>query len=177
MCYPGLRDNVIRLLNSAEEEGCTLALDGRKIEIDGYPKGNWVGPTVITGVKAHHTCYKEEIFGPALCVVEVDTLDEAIKFVNNNQWGNGTAIFTKCGAAARKYQHETECGQVGINLPIPVPLPMLSFTGSKKSFAGDLNFYGKNGVKFYTQLKTVTARWKDEDAEGYKVSTSMPLMK
>lgn len=177
LCYPELRTNVLRLLDSAVAEGATLPLDGRKYKNPKYPQGNFVGPTIIDNVKPHMTCYKEEIFGPALCVVHVDTLEQAIEFINNNEWGNGTAIFTRSGSAARYFQHHIECGQIGINLPIPVPLPMFSFTGSKRSFGGDLNFYGKNGMRFYTQIKTITARWKEEQEAGYKVSTSMPLMK
>jgi malonate-semialdehyde dehydrogenase (acetylating)/methylmalonate-semialdehyde dehydrogenase len=106
------------------------------------------------------TVYKEEIFGPVLICVRVNNLQEGIDFINRNAWGNGCAIFTRSGSAAYKFENEIECGQVGINVPIPVPLPMFSFTGNKKSFHGDLNFYGKNGVQFYTQNKTVTARWK-----------------
>ncbi len=109
------------------------------------------------------TCYKEEIFGPVLVCVRVKDIDEGIRVINNNPWGNGTSIFTRSGSAARKFQLEIEPGQIGINIPIPVPLPMFSFTGNKKSFAGDLNFYGLNGVRFYSQLKTITARWKEEE--------------
>jgi len=98
-------------------------------------------------------------------------MDEAIQFVNSNPYGNGTAIFTRSGAAARKYVDEIECGQVGVNVPIPVPLPMFSFTGNKKSIVGDLNFYGKAGVNFYTQWKTVTSAWRD-DSYIEKLSTA-----
>ena len=122
------------------------------------------------------TCYKEEIFGPVLVCLHANTLQEAIDIINKNQYGNGCAIFTKSGSAAHKFETEIECGQVGINVPIPVPLPMFSFTGNKKSIAGDLNFYGKSGVQFYTQWKTVTARWKEED-EFTKLSTTFPTYK
>merc|ERR1719248_122981 len=115
--------------------------------------------------------YDEEIFGPVLCCVEVDTFDEAIKFCNDNPYGNGTAIFTRSGAAARKYIDEIDAGQVGINVPIPVPLPMFSFTGNKRSIAGDLNFYGKAGLQFYTETKTVTSNWKS-DKHTEALSTS-----
>ena len=107
-------------------------------------------------------------------VLEVDTLDDAIKLLNANPYGNGCAIFTRSGAAARKFQHQVDVGQIGINLPIPVPLPMFSFTGSRGSILGDLNFYGKAGVQFYTQWKTVTQSWKAQEAEV--VSMSMPTM-
>jgi len=111
-------------------------------------------------------CYKEEIFGPVLCVLTVDTLDEAVDMINKNQYGNGTAIFTTNGATARKYTQAIDVGQVGVNVPIPVPLPMFSFTGSRGSFLGDLNFYGKAGVNFFTQVKTVTQLWREDDASS-----------
>ena len=122
------------------------------------------------------TCYTEEIFGPVLVCLEVDTLEEAIQLTNSNPYGNGTAIFTTNGSAARKYQYEIDVGQVGINLPIPVPLPMFSFTGSRNSFLGSTHFYGKTGVDFFTQWKTITSNWR-EDFTGTSVSTSMPLLK
>jgi len=102
-------------------------------------------------------------------------LDEAIKITNSNQYGNGCALFTRSGAAARKYQHEIDVGQVGLNLPIPVPLPMFSFTGSRGSFIGANNFYGKGAVQFYTQVKTITSMWKEDEGDT-GVSTSMPIL-
>ena len=120
-----------------------LLLDGRNPTVDKYPNGNFVGPTIITNMNTSMKAYKEEIFGPVLCVVNVDTMDEAIDLVNKNHYGNGTAIFTNNGATARKFTTEIEAGQVGVNVPIPVPLPMMSFTGSKDSFLGDSHFYGK----------------------------------
>jgi malonate-semialdehyde dehydrogenase (acetylating)/methylmalonate-semialdehyde dehydrogenase len=121
------------------------------------------------------TAYKEEIFGPVMCVLTAKNIDEAIELINSNPYGNGTAIFTKSGSNARKFQREIEAGQIGINLPIPVPLPMFSFTGNKNSIRGDLNFYGKSGVLFYTQIKTIISRWKEETEAAGCVSTSMPL--
>jgi len=170
----GLKKRVVNLINSAEKEGAKIILDGRKVKVDKYPHGNFVGPTIIDEVTTQMKCYTEEIFGPVLCVLRADTVDEAINIINKNAWGNGTAVFTRNGAVARKFQHEIEVGQIGINLPIPVPLPMFSFTGNKNSFRGDLNFYGKAGVMFYTQMKTITSRWR-EDASV--LSTSMPIMK
>jgi malonate-semialdehyde dehydrogenase (acetylating) / methylmalonate-semialdehyde dehydrogenase len=123
------------------------------------------------------TIYKEEIFGPAMCVLTADSLDQALEIINSNEYGNGTAIFTKSGSHARKFQREVESGQIGINLPIPVPLPMMSFTGNKNSIRGDINFYGKNGVYFFTQIKTIISRWKEETEESHKMSTAMPLHK
>ena len=121
-------------------------------------------------------CYKEEIFGPVLVCLNVESLDEAIELINENEYGNGVAIFTGSGAAAGKFQREIEPGQVGINIPIPVPLPMFSFTGNKKSVAGGgaNTFYGKPGLNFYTQLKTVTSLWRSEDATSSRASVNMP---
>jgi malonate-semialdehyde dehydrogenase (acetylating)/methylmalonate-semialdehyde dehydrogenase len=144
--------------------GARLELDGRGLKVPGYPDGNFIGPTIFSGVKPGMTIYKEEIFGPVLCLVTVDTLDEAIAFVNANPFGNGTGLFTQSGAAARKFQYEIDVGQVGINVPIPVPVPYFSFTGSRGSKLGDLGPYGKQVMQFYTQVKTVTARWFDDQA-------------
>jgi len=165
---------VERLIESGVKEGAGLLLDGRGIKIPGYPKGNFVGPTILTDVKSSMECYREEIFGPVLITAGVDTLDQAIAFTNANPYGNGCAIFTSSGAAARKYQSEIDCGQVGINVPIPVPLPMFSFTGTRGSYRGGSHFYGKQGVQFYTQTKTITSNWKFEDV---KLSTAMPVLK
>merc|ERR1740122_261086 len=122
--------------------------------------------------------YKNEIFGPVLCVLNADTLEEAIELVNRNQYGNGTAIFTNNGATARKFQQEIDVGQIGVNVPIPVPLPMMSFTGSKASFLGDSHFYGKQGINFYTETKTVTSLWRSDDAtSGGKADVAMPVPK
>ncbi|KAL1534403.1 Methylmalonate-semialdehyde dehydrogenase [acylating], mitochondrial [Salvia divinorum] len=155
------QERVCRLVQSGVESGARLLLDGRNIKVPGYEQGNFVGPTILADVTADMECYKEEIFGPVLICMQADSLDEAINIVNRNKYGNGAAIFTSSGIAARKFQTEIEAGQVGINVPIPVPLPFFSFTGSKASFAGNLNFYGKAGVQFYTQIKTVTQQWKD----------------
>mmetsp|Transcript_1276 Transcript_1276/g.2754 ORF Transcript_1276/g.2754 Transcript_1276/m.2754 type:complete len:554 (-) Transcript_1276:595-2256(-) len=153
-----------RLVHSAIDQGAHCLLDGRGVKVPGYERGNFVGPTILSGVKPHMECYQEEIFGPVLSCLEVDSLDEALSIVNGNEHGNGTAIFTRSGAAARRFQHEVEVGMVGINVPIPVPLPFFSFTGWRGSFAGDLHMYGRAGVSFYTQPKTVTAKWQHEDA-------------
>lgn len=132
----------------------------------GYPVGNWVGPTLFRGVTPEMRIYREEIFGPVLVCLEVESLDEALALINANPYGNGTSLFTGCGAAARKFRHEVAVGQVGINVPIPVPLPFFSFTGWRGSFYGDLHAYGKQAVRFYTETKTVTERWFDEDIPG-----------
>ncbi|KAK5005176.1 Methylmalonate-semialdehyde dehydrogenase [acylating] mitochondrial, partial [Elasticomyces elasticus] len=135
-----------------------------------------IGPTLIANVEPHMRCYREEIFGPVLVCLNVPTLDDAIKLINDNEYGNGVAIFTSSGATAGKFTKEIEAGQVGINVPIPVPLPMFSFTGNKKSVAGggSNTFYGKPGLAFYTQSKTVTSLWRSEDATMAKASVNMP---
>ncbi|PXX92420.1 methylmalonate-semialdehyde dehydrogenase (CoA acylating) [Marinobacter vulgaris] len=158
------KERVESLITRGEEEGANLLLDGRNCTVDGLPDGNWVGPTLFSGVKTDMDIYKEEIFGPVLSCMEVDTLADAIALVNDSPYGNGTSIFTSSGGAARRYQHEIEVGQVGINVPIPVPLPFFSFTGWKGSFYGDQHAYGKQAVKFYTETKTITARWFSSDA-------------
>ncbi|OSX67468.1 hypothetical protein POSPLADRAFT_1064101 [Postia placenta MAD-698-R-SB12] len=170
---PAAKLRIIGLIASAEEQGGVVALDGRGLEVSGYPDGNWVGPTVIEAT-ADMRCYKEEIFGPVLIVVKADTLDDALAIINANPYGNGTAIFTQSGATARKFEREVEVGQVGINVPIPVPLPMFSWSGNKASFLGDVPFYGRSGIDFYTQNKTTTALWRAEDAIGNKASVDMP---
>ncbi|KAI7501554.1 hypothetical protein KC367_g2810 [Hortaea werneckii] len=123
-------------------------------------------------------CYTEEIFGPVLVCLEVDTIDEAINLINANPYGNGAAVFTKSDAVASQFQKRVESGQVGINVPIPVPLPMFSFTGNKASIAGtgQLNLYGKDGLRFYTQWKTVTSLLKAEDAAASESSMAMPKL-
>ena len=166
-----------RLIESGVTSGATLVLDGRGATVEGYPDGNWLGPTILSDVTTDMECYQNEIFAPVLQVMCVDSVDEAIALINSNPYGNGTAIFTRSGAVARKFTHEVDVGQIGINLPIPVPLPMFSFTGSRGSILGDHNFYGKGAVTFYTQWKTVTSNWKEEAGAGTKVAMSMPTMR
>ena len=141
--------HVERLIADGQKNG-KLLLDGRGVKVEGYPNGNWVGPTIIDNCTQGMACYEEEIFGPVMNIVRVNTLQQAIDFINSNKWGNGSSIFTKNGHTARKFQTEIEAGQVGINLPIPVPLPMFSFTGNKASMWGTSNFYGKGAVQFNT---------------------------
>jgi len=172
---PQAKKRVESLIQSGIDEGAKVILDGRGITVKGYEKGNFVGPTVITDVKPNMKVYTEEIFGPVLVCLTADSLDEAINLVNNNPYGNGTAVFTNSGSLARKYQHEIDVGQVGVNVPIPVPLPFFSFTGSRNSFVGSTHFYGKMGFNFFTQTKTITSRWP-EDATSEGVRTAMPLL-
>jgi malonate-semialdehyde dehydrogenase (acetylating)/methylmalonate-semialdehyde dehydrogenase len=169
------RTRVEGLIDAGVKEGAKLELDGRSPKIAGYEKGNFVGPTIFSGVKPQHKVYQTEIFGPVLVLVSVDTLDEAIDLINRNPYGNGTGIFTQSGAAARKFQNEVDVGQVGINVPIPVPVPYFSFTGSRGSKLGDLGPYGKQAVQFYTQVKTVTARWFDDAAVNPGIHTTISL--
>lgn len=157
------KERILGLIARAKEAGANCLLDGSDCQVDGFPEGNWVGATILDNVTPDMEVYKEEVFGPVLSIVHADTLDEAIDLINKDFRGNGTAIFTDSGAAARKFQHEIQVGQVGINVPIPVPLPFFSFTGWRGSFHGDQHAYGKQAVRFYTETKTVTARWFEED--------------
>ncbi len=172
---PQARNRVINLIESGIAEGATLALDGRDVSVDGYPNGNFVGPTIFTDVKPGMRVYDEEIFGPVMCVVCVDTLDDAIEFINANPNGNGTSIFTNSGWAARHYEADIDVGQVGINVPIPVPVAFFSFTGSRASKLGDLGPNGKQAIQFWTQTKTVTSRWFEPDNESAGVNTTISM--
>lgn len=169
------KERILSLIDSGVREGASLVLDGRDVKVDGYPDGNFVGPTIFDAVNPDMEIYKNEIFGPVLLVMGADSLDEAIELVNANPFGNGTGIFTQSGAAARKFQAEIDVGQVGINIPIPVPVPYFSFTGSRGSKLGDLGPYGKQVVQFYTQTKTVTARWFDDKTVNEGVNTTISL--
>jgi malonate-semialdehyde dehydrogenase (acetylating)/methylmalonate-semialdehyde dehydrogenase len=170
------KDRVLSLIEKGLAEGAKLELDGRDPSLSsGSPEGNFVGPTIFSGVQRGMSIYEQEVFGPVLCLMEAATLDEAIALVNANPNGNGTAIFTQSGAAARKFEEDIDVGQVGINVPIPVPVPMFSFTGSRASKLGDLGPYGKQVVLFYTQTKTVTARWFDDSTVTGGVNTTISL--
>jgi len=156
------KERVVSLIQKGKSEGAECLADGSGLQLADYPNGNFVGPTCFNKVTPEMTIYKEEIFGPVLLLMHAANLDEAIALINRNPYGNGTSIFTSSGAAARKFQHSIDVGQVGINIPIPVPLPFFSFTGSRGSFYGDQHAYGKQAVRFYTQTKTITARWFDD---------------
>jgi len=169
------KQRVESLIEQGVKEGAKLELDGRNAKVPGHDNGNFVAPTIFSGVKPSHKVYTEEIFGPVLVLVSVDTLDEAIKLVNDNPFGNGTGIFTQSGAAARKFQNEIDVGQVGINVPIPVPVPYFSFTGSRGSKLGDLGPYGKQVIQFYTQVKTITSRWFDDASTNPGIHTTISL--
>jgi malonate-semialdehyde dehydrogenase (acetylating)/methylmalonate-semialdehyde dehydrogenase len=169
------KNRILGLVEEGIKAGATLELDGRNIKVSGYEKGNFIGPTIFSGVKPEMSIYNTEIFGPVMVILGVDTLDEAISLINKNPFGNGTGIFTQSGAAARKFQSEIDVGQVGINVPIPVPVPFFSFTGSRGSKLGDLGPYGKQAIQFYTQTKTVTSRWFDDSTVSSGVNTTISL--
>jgi len=170
---PASKTRVTGLISSCADEGGRIHLDGRNIQVPGYTAGNFVGPTILEGT-VDMRCYREEIFGPVLTVLTSDTLDDALSIINENKYGNGAVIFTQSGATARKFESEVNVGQVGINVPIPVPLPMFAWSGNKGSVLGDIGFYGKSGINFYTQNKTTTSLWRHEDAIGNKASVDMP---
>jgi malonate-semialdehyde dehydrogenase (acetylating)/methylmalonate-semialdehyde dehydrogenase len=169
------KNRILGLVEEGIQAGAKLELDGRSIKVAGYEKGNFIGPTIFSGVTPEMSIYTAEIFGPVMVILGVDTLDEAIKLVNDNPFGNGTGIFTQSGAAARKFQNEIDVGQVGINVPIPVPVPVFSFTGSRGSKLGDLGPYGKQAIQFYTQTKTVTTRWFEDGSVSGGVNTTISL--
>ncbi len=160
------KERVEMLIGKGEKEGAKIVIDGRNHTVKGFEKGNFIGPTLIDNVRPEMTIYTEEIFGPVLLLLRAKDLTEALEFINNNPYGNGTSIFTSSGAAARKFQNEVAVGQVGINIPIPVPLPFFSFTGWRGSFYGDTHAYGKQAFKFYTETKTVTSRWFEDEHAG-----------
>ncbi|KAG9314240.1 methylmalonate-semialdehyde dehydrogenase [Chiua virens] len=172
---PAAKSRVEMLISSAEAEGGRIHLDGRGISVPDYPDGNFVGPTIMEATTTMQ-CYREEIFGPALTVISADTLDDALDIINANRYGNGAVIFTQSGATARKFEAEVNVGQIGINVPIPVPLPMFAWSGNKGSVLGDIGFYGKSGINFYTQNKTITSLWRSEDAVGSRASVNMPTL-
>ncbi|MCA0253535.1 MAG: CoA-acylating methylmalonate-semialdehyde dehydrogenase [Actinobacteria bacterium] len=154
-------ERVRHLIGTAVSEGAETLVDGRTLVIDGHEDGYFVGPTILDRVHPAMEIHREEVFAPVLEIIRFSDLDEAISIVNANPYGNGTAIFTSSGFAARRYQMEIEVGMVGINVPIPVPIAAHSFGGWKGSVIGDVNMYGADGLRFYTRLKTVTQRWPD----------------
>jgi len=158
------RDKVASYINAGEKDGAKVVVDGRNVEVAG--DGFWLGPTLFDHVKPDMSIYLEEIFGPVLSVIRVKTYDEALKLVNDHQYGNGTAIFTNDGGAARRFQNEVEVGMVGINVPIPVPMAYFSFGGWKNSLFGDSHAHGTEGVHFFTRGKVVTSRWLDPSHGG-----------
>ncbi|GMU72376.1 MAG: CoA-acylating methylmalonate-semialdehyde dehydrogenase [Burkholderiales bacterium] len=168
------KDRITGLIDKGVAEGAKLVLDGRRPSIPGHPDGFFVGPTLFDHVEPSHAIYREEIFGPVLCVVRAESLDDAIALVNRNPYANGAAVFTRSGHAARVFQQDCEVGMVGVNVPIPVPMAFFSFGGWRNSLFGDLHVHGMDGVRFYTRTKVMTARWPDDGsaAPGFH----MPVM-
>ena len=158
------RDKVAAYIDAGEKEGAKVVVDGRNVDVSG--DGFWLGPTLFDNVKPNMSIYLEEIFGPVLSVIRVKTYDEALNLVNAHQYGNGTAIFTNDGGAARRFQNEVEVGMVGINVPIPVPMAYFSFGGWKNSLFGDSHAHGTDGVHFFTRGKVITSRWLDPSHGG-----------
>lgn len=153
------RDRIVGLIGSGERQGADLVVDGRGLAVPGHDDGFWVGPTVIDAVRPEMEVYREEIFGPVLVNLRADTVEEAIALINANPYGNGTAIFTSSGQAARAFQRGVNVGMIGINVPIPVPMAYYSFGGWKDSLFGQSHIHGPEGVAFYTRAKVVTSRW------------------
>jgi len=160
------RDKVASYVEAGAAAGASLVVDGRGVAADGEPDGFWLGPTLFDHVTPEMSIYTDEIFGPVLSVVRVPSYEDAVELVNANPYGNGTAIFTNDGGAARRYQHEIEVGMIGVNVPIPVPMAYYSFGGWKSSLFGDTHAHGAEGVHFFTRGKVVTSRWLDPSHGG-----------
>ncbi|MFL0712123.1 MAG: CoA-acylating methylmalonate-semialdehyde dehydrogenase [Microcella pacifica] len=160
------RDKVASYLDIAAEDGAEIVVDGRGIEVDGDANGFWLGPTLVDKVPTTSRVYTDEIFGPVLSVVRVKTYEEGLALINGSQYGNGTAIFTNDGGAARRFQNEVTVGMIGINVPIPVPVGYYSFGGWKNSLFGDAKAYGTQSIPFFTREKAITSRWLDPSHGG-----------
>jgi malonate-semialdehyde dehydrogenase (acetylating)/methylmalonate-semialdehyde dehydrogenase len=157
------RDRVASYLDAGAAEGASLVVDGRTHPTSGEAGGYFLGPSLFDDVTTEMSVYRDEIFGPVLSVLRVDTLDEALALIRSNPYGNGAAIFTNDGRAARTFEQEAEAGMIGINVPIPVPVAYYSFGGWNASLFGDLHVYGPDGVRFYTRTKAVTSRWSRDE--------------
>ncbi|WIX89800.1 CoA-acylating methylmalonate-semialdehyde dehydrogenase [Amycolatopsis sp. DG1A-15b] len=158
------RERVVHSVGRGAEQGAKVVVDGRDLKVEGHEEGFFVGPSLLDGVTPEMDAYREEIFGPVLAIVRAETLDEAIAVINANPYGNGTAVFTASGEAARKFQREVKVGMIGVNVPIPVPMSYYSFGGWKDSLIGDSPIHGPAGVRFYTRAKVVTTRWPHSEA-------------
>jgi malonate-semialdehyde dehydrogenase (acetylating)/methylmalonate-semialdehyde dehydrogenase len=159
---PEARERITGYIEAGVEAGAVAVVDGREVEVEG--DGFFVGPTLFDRVETEMSIYRDEIFGPVLAIVRVETLDDAIRLINESSFANGTAIFTASGGAARRFQREVEVGMIGVNVPIPVPMAYYSFGGWKDSLFGDHHIHGAEGVRFYTRAKAITARWPNEEA-------------
>jgi malonate-semialdehyde dehydrogenase (acetylating)/methylmalonate-semialdehyde dehydrogenase len=158
------RERILKYIDEGERAGAKLLVDGRELQVPGHERGFFIGPTLFDCVDPSMSIYRDEIFGPVLVNLRAGSLDEALSIIRANPYGNGTAIFTRSGAAARRFQHDVEVGMVGINVPIPVPVGYYSFGGWKASLFGDLHIYGEDGFRFYTRTKVVTSRWHESNA-------------
>ncbi|MDQ7878147.1 CoA-acylating methylmalonate-semialdehyde dehydrogenase [Microbacterium sp. QXD-8] len=169
------RDKVASYVDIAEQDGATIVVDGRNFTVDGHEDGFFFGPTLIDHIPTTSRAYTEEIFGPVLSVVRVQSYDEGLALINSGQFGNGTAIFTNDGGAARRFQNEVQVGMIGINVPIPVPVAYHSFGGWKQSLFGDAKAYGIHGFDFYTREKAITSRWLDPATRNHSEHTGINL--
>ncbi len=161
---PAARDRILQYIDEGQRAGASLLADGRGLRVPGHENGFFIGPTLFDNVTPSMSIYREEIFGPVLVNLRAQSLDEALAIIRANPYGNGTAIFTRSGAAARRFQNEVDVGMVGVNVPIPVPVGYYSFGGWKASLFGDLHIYGEDGFRFYTRTKVVTSRWHESNA-------------
>ena len=164
---PAARDRIVGYVGRGEQAGATLVVDGRGLTVPGHEDGFFVGPTLFDHVTTDMDIYTHEIFGPVLVILRADTFAEAIDIVNANPYGNGTAIFTSSGQAAKKFQREVQVGMIGINVPIPVPMAFYSFGGWKDSLFGDTHVHGPEGIRFYTHAKAITSRWPDNEYQEH----------
>jgi len=160
------QDKIKSYIDEGVKEGASLVLDGRNCKIQGYENGYFLGPTLFDNVKSEMKIYKDEIFGPVLGVVRSKSYDDALKLVNEHQFGNGTSIYTSDGEISRHFTTNSKIGMVGVNVPIPVPMAFHSFGGWKNSLFGAHSMHGMEGVNFYTKLKTVTSRWPKSIKDG-----------
>jgi malonate-semialdehyde dehydrogenase (acetylating)/methylmalonate-semialdehyde dehydrogenase len=167
------KERIVRLIGSGEEAGADVVVDGRSLAVPGHESGFFVGPTVLDRVTTEMEVYREEVFGPVLVLLRVDSIDEAIALVNENPYGNGAAVFTSNGGAARRFARGIRAGMVGVNVPIPVPMAYYSFGGWKNSLFGEHHVHGPDGVAFYTRGKVVTTRWPTTSSQG-GASLDMP---
>jgi malonate-semialdehyde dehydrogenase (acetylating)/methylmalonate-semialdehyde dehydrogenase len=168
-------DKVLGYIDQGVSEGASLVVDGRNFVVTGHENGYFVGPTLFDHVKPGMRIYDEEIFGPVLSIVRVESYEEAVQLINDHEYGNGTAIFTRDGDTARQFTETIQVGMIGVNVPIPVPMAFHSFGGWKRSLFGPLHMHGPDGVRFYTRMKTITARWPTGLRAGAEFS--MPTMK
>ena len=168
------KDKIEKYISLGVQEGAKLIEDGRNFKIQGYENGHFVGPTLFDNVTSEMTIYKEEIFGPVVCVVRANNYEEALKLVNDHPFGNGATIYTSDGEVSRHFTTHSQIGMVGVNVPIPVPMAFHSFGGWKQSLFGDHSMHGIEGVRFYTKLKTVTSRWPESIEKGpeFKMPTN-----